>query len=157
MPSSGVQTCALDRKSTRLNSSHTIISYAVFCLKKKNHGRGRRGADGHHGGDRDRDAAGGATHAGGERRPAAAGRRAGGRGLRRAVFFFNDTAPTEIYPLSLPDALPINDTATTEIYTLSLHDVFRSRWSPYHLNHQRPQQQSAPRHPHHGGLRKRPG
>src|SRR3954466_5146107 len=56
MPSSGVQKCALDRKSTRLNSSHTIISlvavsldrkstrlnsshtiisYAVFCLKKK--------------------------------------------------------------------------------------------------------------------------
>src|SRR5258708_29734493 len=54
----GVQTCALrseehtselqspdhlvcrlllgDRKSTRLNSSHQIISYAVFCLKKKN-------------------------------------------------------------------------------------------------------------------------
>src|SRR5258708_20204441 len=25
-----------DRKSTRLNSSHQIISYAVFCLKKKN-------------------------------------------------------------------------------------------------------------------------
>src|SRR5438034_8846974 len=25
-----------DRKSTRLNSSHTVISYAVFCLKKKN-------------------------------------------------------------------------------------------------------------------------
>src|SRR3989337_234583 len=34
MPSSGVQTCALDRKSTRLNSSHGSISYAVFCLKK---------------------------------------------------------------------------------------------------------------------------
>src|SRR5947208_11973124 len=30
----------LDRKSTRLNSSHQIISYAVFCLKKKNHGLG---------------------------------------------------------------------------------------------------------------------
>src|SRR5688572_32671793 len=30
---------ALDRKSTRLNSSHSQISYAVFCLKKK---RGRR-------------------------------------------------------------------------------------------------------------------
>src|SRR5258708_19157106 len=29
----------LDRKSTRLNSSHQIISYAVFCLKKKNKGR----------------------------------------------------------------------------------------------------------------------
>src|SRR5438552_9883374 len=27
---------AEDRKSTRLNSSHQIISYAVFCLKKKN-------------------------------------------------------------------------------------------------------------------------
>src|SRR5438552_7734103 len=26
-----------DRKSTRLNSSHQIISYAVFCLKKKKH------------------------------------------------------------------------------------------------------------------------
>src|SRR5437879_11482445 len=26
-----------DRKSTRLNSSHRCISYAVFCLKKKNH------------------------------------------------------------------------------------------------------------------------
>src|SRR2546426_4583579 len=27
---------AQDRKSTRLNSSHLVISYAVFCLKKKN-------------------------------------------------------------------------------------------------------------------------
>src|SRR5258708_39653408 len=27
--------CGPDRKSTRLNSSHQIISYAVFCLKKK--------------------------------------------------------------------------------------------------------------------------
>src|SRR5438034_7915971 len=35
-----VRSCSLyntagDRKSTRLNSSHTVISYAVFCLKKK--------------------------------------------------------------------------------------------------------------------------
>src|SRR5690606_4058926 len=29
----------LDRKSTRLNSSHVKISYAVFCLKKKNNNR----------------------------------------------------------------------------------------------------------------------
>src|SRR5438132_6884286 len=41
----------VDRKSTRLNSSHTVISYAVFCLKKKKkeaHGRraaGRRKTD----------------------------------------------------------------------------------------------------------------
>src|SRR5947208_4560410 len=32
-----VSMAAVDRKSTRLNSSHQIISYAVFCLKKKNH------------------------------------------------------------------------------------------------------------------------
>src|SRR3712207_8306605 len=31
-----VAVVALDRKSTRLNSSHANISYAVFCLKKKN-------------------------------------------------------------------------------------------------------------------------
>src|SRR5688500_19868172 len=29
----------LDRKSTRLNSSHLVISYAVFCLKKKNYNK----------------------------------------------------------------------------------------------------------------------
>src|SRR5690625_7129154 len=31
----GLTAAALDRKSTRLNSSHVAISYAVFCLKKK--------------------------------------------------------------------------------------------------------------------------
>src|SRR5256885_10309834 len=43
MGSTGVCHCAgmkmsgpEDRKSTRLNSSHLVISYAVFCLKKKN-------------------------------------------------------------------------------------------------------------------------
>src|SRR5437899_9613951 len=38
-PSSGdtYRTFQLDRKSTRLNSSHLGISYAVFCLKKKKH------------------------------------------------------------------------------------------------------------------------
>src|SRR2546422_295150 len=54
-----------DRKSTRLNSSHGYISYAVFCLKKKKH-----------------------QHL-------------------SSLFFFNDTATTEIYTLSLHDALPI--------------------------------------------------
>src|SRR5437773_8175888 len=33
----GDTVAAIDRKSTRLNSSHITISYAVFCLKKKNH------------------------------------------------------------------------------------------------------------------------
>src|SRR5256885_12869653 len=32
----GFLTHRADRKSTRLNSSHLVISYAVFCLKKKN-------------------------------------------------------------------------------------------------------------------------
>src|SRR5690625_1440041 len=32
----GLKVVDLDRKSTRLNSSHVAISYAVFCLKKKN-------------------------------------------------------------------------------------------------------------------------
>src|SRR5574341_415897 len=53
-----------DRKSTRLNSSHQLISYAVFCLKKKK--------------------------------------------KKNFFFFFNDTATTEIYTLSLHDALPIS-------------------------------------------------
>src|SRR5260221_6773942 len=35
-PPTRVCPCHRDRKSTRLNSSHTVISYAVFCLKKKN-------------------------------------------------------------------------------------------------------------------------
>src|SRR5687768_14971907 len=67
-----------DRKSTRLNSSHGYISYAVFCLKKK-------------------------------KKPQ--------RPLLRlhlhseptlAYFFFDDTATTELYTLSLHDALPIS-------------------------------------------------
>src|SRR2546430_4206055 len=36
-----------DRKSTRLNSSHSQISYAVFCLKKKNTRRFNRGPQYH--------------------------------------------------------------------------------------------------------------
>src|SRR2546426_7736756 len=34
-----------DRKSTRLNSSHLVISYAVFCLKKKKSNRASRGGE----------------------------------------------------------------------------------------------------------------
>src|SRR2546430_6254676 len=36
---SRVEEARADRKSTRLNSSHSQISYAVFCLKKKTHSR----------------------------------------------------------------------------------------------------------------------
>src|SRR6478736_6440743 len=80
-----------DRKSTRLNSSHSQISYAVFCLKKKKKrhivlDRVRALYFHHHfllrfqGVESDN-----VVH----------------------LFFFNDTATTEIYTLSLHDALPI--------------------------------------------------
>src|SRR5947209_17023643 len=36
-PGPGLAVRIIDRKSTRLNSSHANISYAVFCLKKKKH------------------------------------------------------------------------------------------------------------------------
>src|SRR3954463_14540462 len=97
MPSSGVQTCALDRKSTRLNSSHTIISYAVFCLKKNNQAR---------------DVVVDALELVLFDQPSGPHQRGSGIERQRrerldVVFFFNDTATTEIYTLSLHDALPI--------------------------------------------------
>src|SRR6266536_3171346 len=77
-----------DRKSTRLNSSHEWISYAVFCLKKKNNTWRKRvivlGILLRHG-------------------PPFYG-----SGRASYFFFFNDTATTEIYTLSLHDALPIS-------------------------------------------------
>src|SRR5882672_6161891 len=95
-----------DRKSTRLNSSHTVSSYAVFCLKKKTGPFVRNDVS--------------------EiktpklflivRFASAIVRKfsslntllvlTGIISMKR--FFFNDTATTEIYTLSLPDALPIS-------------------------------------------------
>src|SRR3989337_2671109 len=107
MPSSGVQTCALDRKSTRLNSSHDSISYAVFCLKKHRSERRLRGGVQQRqdppvqAGPRAAAPSGGRLHAGRDiLHPS-------GRVLPVVFFFFNDTATTEIYTLSLHDALPI--------------------------------------------------
>src|SRR3954467_7875465 len=104
----GVQTCALpDRKSTRLNSSHTIISYAVFCLKKKQTDRSRPDPLPFHprsGASLGRGACAAVGH------PV---ERCGvgvcliGGARDSSFFFFNDTATTEIYTLSLHDALPI--------------------------------------------------
>src|SRR5215475_10308751 len=82
-----------DRKSTRLNSSHVKISYAVFCLKKKkNITKHQRVVASIH----------------------VQMNRAGytNRVLcrpygRQLSFFLNDPATTEIYTLSLHDALPI--------------------------------------------------
>src|ERR1022692_4019721 len=83
-----------DRKSTRLNSSHLVISYAVFCLKKKNKLRRINRND------------------------------KSWSTLQRIVlmdeeqplfFFFNDTAPTEIYTLSLHDAIPIYTSGSDDV------------------------------------------
>src|SRR6185312_9123499 len=101
----GVLLSARDRKSTRLNSSHDQISYAVFCLKKKSRlqeavphqdrqyqpmpktsGQFRRGT----------------VHLPGSRK-----RLSTIFERWNSCFFLNDTATTEIYTLSLHDALPI--------------------------------------------------
>src|SRR4026207_893874 len=99
---------SLDRKSGSAGMPRPI-SYAVFCLKKKNTpspdsraaSRGRP----------PRPPAGGVGRARTARAPRRLrhARRLGGcaRGDVVVVFFFNDTATTEIYTLSLHDALPI--------------------------------------------------
>src|ERR1039457_1514926 len=96
-----------DRKSTRLNSSHLVISYAVFCLKKKKTIHKRR-IDSRSRPSFETVTDGLSTQT--FRRDtgmseSAAGTAALGRFL--FFFFFNDTATTEIYTLSLHDALPI--------------------------------------------------
>src|ERR1039457_3746343 len=83
----------IDRKSTRLNTSHLVISYAVFCLTKKKANQRQAGLD--------RTTAAASYHEPGRGAPV------GRYPLRPYFFFFNDTAPAEIYPLSLHDALPI--------------------------------------------------
>src|SRR6266704_3224151 len=93
-----------DRKSTRLNSSHVSISYADFCLKKKNDRAQSEQKVQRHGGDRARPRPGqlrAAQHAGRLRNVSA--------NVVSVLFFFNDPATPEIYTLSLHDALPIFD------------------------------------------------
>src|SRR6202000_2651533 len=93
-----------DRKSTRLNSSHMSISYAVFCLKKKQHPRFVS------------DLISGTGWAPCDTRsllrrvemPARLRESVAQRQLWRHLCFFNDAATTEIYTLSLHAALPIS-------------------------------------------------
>src|SRR3954470_21311795 len=96
-----------DRKSTRLNSSHVEISYAVFCLKKKKMDEYQRiheiattdnGTAQHRPRDKQRVA---------HDRPSP---KCPGRNSQHApgwVFFFNDPATADISALSLQDALQI--------------------------------------------------
>src|SRR5476649_825221 len=98
---------ASDRKSTRLNSSHTVISYAVFCLKKKTRHQPDRPPEDTTGDRRPQQPTPPLAARARIRRLGTGLVRAGDRGLHLAHFFFNDTATTEIYTLSLHDALPI--------------------------------------------------
>src|ERR1035441_3297929 len=98
-----------DRKSTRLNSSHLGISYAVFCLKKKINTISRDASQhSHPWASRSRPRS--ITRL--SRHVALGSPWVKGAGcatvLRPFFFFFNDPAPPEISTLSLPDALPIS-------------------------------------------------
>src|SRR4051795_7860209 len=95
-----------DRKSTRLNSSHTLISYAVFCLKKKK--SSRCGQDERRSSPRLADT--------GDLAPTARLTRLAPRSSlfflplpRRPLlvfFFFRKAAPPDLYIFPHPDSLP---------------------------------------------------
>src|SRR5260364_90262 len=97
----------VDRKSTRLNSSHQIMSYAVFCLKKKTTTRAALKWPFTHFVIPDE-----IYHAWDARESGARAEcewRERFDAYRSKYFFFNDAATPEIYTLSLHDALPISD------------------------------------------------
>src|SRR6185295_4224792 len=96
-----------DRKSTRLNSSHANISYAVFCLKKKKTVEHRDIGSSTTSDTRLRQQR--CAHHGHPVLLRSVARHVHGRvgDCRVCFFFFNDPATTEIYTLSLHDALPI--------------------------------------------------
>src|ERR1039457_6979113 len=98
----------LDRKSTRLNSSHLVISYAVFCLKKHT-SLPRDFLFGYFGSMNFLGLCLWATAPAADVRGWQEGMAElnADVGIKGLIFFFNDTA-------------------TTEIYTLSLHALFRS-------------------------------
>src|SRR3954449_1885527 len=111
----------LDRKSTRLNSSHTLISYAVFCLKKKQRpilsdlylAPVPVSSPGFV-----------CVHAAMDlcfRLPPTLFDTPVLCRVLVVFFFFNDTATTEIYPLSLHDPLPIwSPRSLRETFLLSI-------------------------------------
>src|SRR5476649_1417283 len=96
-----------DRKSTRLNSSHTVISYAVFCLKKKKRRPHRPKTKIKPNQHRTYNKHIGKRREWGWLYLRYASQVGSGHKDKFVFFFFNDTATTEIYTLSLHDALPI--------------------------------------------------
>src|SRR6266496_2671735 len=96
---------AIDRKSTRLNSSHVEMSYAVFYLKKKNNDARAQKLEGDLA---ELEAEGAKVDV--WRRMRVGGERERRQSCDRAqcfMFFFDEAAATLIYTLSLHDALPI--------------------------------------------------
>src|SRR5882724_9233822 len=99
---------ARDRKSTRLNSSHLGISYAVFCLKKKKLLLGKMRGYGFTSrwtatlNVLTEETINSSSIEGVVLDPENVR-----SSLARRLFFFNERATTEIYTLSLHDALPI--------------------------------------------------
>src|ERR1039457_2184333 len=96
-----------DRKSTRLNSSHLVISYAVFCLKKTDSIVASKYFDKRRARFLQPSVRSTSQRLGKTTNPLTS------LSVRLTIvtamrlFFFNDTATTEIYSLSLHDALPI--------------------------------------------------
>src|ERR1039457_5844072 len=106
MPPS-MMTAEIDRKSTRLNSSHLVISYAVFCLKKKKKKKQQTTRSTNATSARQQHAPD-SHHLFVDCEPLMSARTEFILSLFLFFFFFfNDTATTEIYTLSLHDALPI--------------------------------------------------
>src|SRR6266487_4340758 len=97
----------LDRKSTRLNSSHPSISYAVFCLKKKKNGRRAPPRRPARSGRCSRPREPKATAKARAASPIHTASTSTASSRLRFLFFFTDPATTELYTLSLHDALPI--------------------------------------------------
>src|ERR1022692_2834538 len=108
LPSPGSSNRHADRKSTRLNSSHLVISYAVFCLKKKKNNRSTRTTQSTTNSVPFAVCKSLWTLPSHLRRLPSSCSRQLTHGPLLLFFFFNDTATTEIYTLSLHDALPIS-------------------------------------------------
>src|ERR1039457_6786516 len=94
-----------DRKSTRLNSSHLVISYAVFCLKKKKKKISDKNA--FQLGRQAQITGRPPTRRWYPRLRVARARRHVSLSGSSLFFFFNDPAPPEFPPFPPPDALPI--------------------------------------------------
>src|ERR1044071_965304 len=99
--------CLRSEEHTSELQSRVDISYAVFCLKKKAHASDGALKYGQAQLDISDDLNIEAQRAHYEADRAKDIRLAGTNGIDAAIIFFNDAATTEIYPLSLHDALPI--------------------------------------------------